>query len=91
MRAVKEKNRSNQKLTTRSIGFTHSVPIYVNEHITTARKRLLSLAVAKKKEVRWAYGQMGIWTDANGTIYARKTSDDRAIIIGSPADVQKIC
>ena len=87
MQAVKEKNKTDNKLTTLSIGYRHSVPIFVNDHLTPTRKRLLGMAIAKKRQVNWAF----VWTDSNGTIYARKSPQDRAVVIESSTDVDKIC
>lgn len=59
--------------------------VFVNEHLCPALKRLLSLALARRREYQWHF----VWT-RNGKVLVRKTEASSAIHIASEADLQKI-
>lgn len=63
----------------------NSAPVFVNEHLCQSQKRLLSLAIAKKRETNWRY----VWTQ-NGKILARKSDCQDCIHIDSVDDLSKI-
>lgn len=60
--------------------------IYINEHLCPFMKRLLGMAIARKRENRWKF----VWTK-NGSILARRTESSPIIPIHSESDLLKIC
>ena len=60
-------------------------PIFVNEHLTQERKRLIYEARKKKKELQYQH----LWTKA-GVIYLKKTDDSQPIRIVAQKDLSKI-
>lgn len=63
-------------LTNNSLGLGSSSPIYVNEHLCPTLKRLLSMAIRRKKDCQWR----SVWTH-NGRIFARQSDTSSAISI----------
>lgn len=61
-------------------------PIYINEHLCPAMKRLLGMAGARKREHAWKF----VWVK-NGVIFARRTEKSQIIRINRESDLDKIC
>lgn len=59
--------------------------IYINEHLTPHKRRLLWLAKTKAKESNWRF----IWV-RNGNIYAKKNEISNTITILNSADIELI-
>lgn len=59
--------------------------IYVNEHLTPHKRRLLWLAKTKAKESNWKF----VWV-RNGNIYAKKNETSNPIIITNATDIELI-
>lgn len=78
-KARKARVRNNQ------VGIPDDARVFVNEHLCPTLKRLLSLALARKRECQWRF----VWT-RNGKVLARKTEASGVIHIASEADLQKI-
>lgn len=57
-------------------------PVFVNEHLTIANKKLFSKALVLKKEKKWRF----LWTE-NCHIKARKTEDSRVFWINTESDL----
>lgn len=80
------KESKKQRVTTKDLDYGgDSKPVYINEHLTAANKKLLGAAVARKKATNWKF----VWT-AGGKIFARKDEDSRAFRIATLLDVDKI-
>lgn len=62
------------KLKNTDVGLENSDPVYVNEHLCLAQKKLLAFAVKKKYEHQWKY----VWSQ-NGKIFT-KQSDGLAVV-----------
>jgi hypothetical protein len=69
-----------------SLGFKSDTPIYVNEHLTGQRKRLLGMAKARCKDNNWKF----CWSTNGGTILARRNEEANAVKISNEADLVKI-
>lgn len=82
---VLEKARK-KKLTTTVLGLPTDLPIYINEHLCPTMKKILGMAVARKREHNWKY----VWT-RNGCVFARRTETSRIVPICCENDVNKIC
>ncbi|XP_065368909.1 putative leucine-rich repeat-containing protein DDB_G0290503 [Calliphora vicina] len=64
---------------------TNNKFIYVNEHLTPYKRRLLWLAKTKAKDSNWRY----VWIK-NGNIYAKKNEISNPIIIFNASDIELI-
>lgn len=73
------------RLTNRDFGNSSAAPVFVNEHLCPILKRLLGMAVAKKKANGWRY----VWS-RGGKIYAKKSDDSATITIKHELDLDKI-
>ncbi|KAH6919672.1 hypothetical protein HPB50_029344 [Hyalomma asiaticum] len=82
--SVLEKARK-KRIRNREVGVADESPIFVNEHLCPALKRLLSLAINKKRERHWRF----VWT-RNGKIFARRSETSDAIRIECERDLGKI-
>lgn len=60
-------------------------PVYVNEHLCPTLKRLLGMAVTKKRESGWKY----VWC-RNGKIFAKKSDGSETLAIKREHDLEKI-
>lgn len=67
------------------VGIQSEEQIYLNDHLCPALKRLLSLALARKREFKWRF----VWT-RNGKIFARKMVSANLVRIESENDLRKI-
>lgn len=76
-----------QRITTTDLDYGgQSSPVYVNEHLTSSKKRLLGAAIAKKKTVEgWKF----VWC-SGGKVFARKNEGANVIKITCMEDVEKI-
>ncbi|CAN7938936.1 unnamed protein product [Ixodes hexagonus] len=81
---VLEKARKS-RIRNHHVGISDEAQVYLNEHLCPTLKRLLSLAIAKKRECQWRF----VWT-RNGKIFARKTEQSAVQHILSEADLCKI-
>lgn len=72
------------RLRTSQIGLSGSneKPVFVNEHLTIANKKLFSKALALKKEKKWRF----LWTE-NCHIKARKSEDSKVFWINTESDL----
>lgn len=82
--SVLEKARKS-RLRNSQIGINDESPIFVNEHLCPALKRLLFLAGVRKRDYHWRY----LWT-RNGKIFARKNEGTDLVRIQSESDLNKI-
>lgn len=73
------------RLTNKDIGIDNPSPVYVNEHLCPAQKKLLGMAVKRKYECNWK----SVWT-FNGKIFARKNDSSDAVHISCERDLGKI-
>lgn len=70
-----EKARKLQ-LNNKGFGNASTLPVFVNEHLWPTLKRLVAMAVSKKRESGWKY----VWS-RNKKIYARKSDSSQVITI----------
>lgn len=82
--SVLEKARK-KRLSTTDFGFRQQAPIFLNDHLCPALKKLLGTAVAKKKDSGWRF----VWT-RDGKIFGRKTETSRILRISCLADIDKM-
>lgn len=75
------------RLTMKDLGNSSSAPIYVNDHLCPALKRLLGMAIEKKKACNWKF----VWVK-DGHILARKDedADSRVLRVRCARDIDKI-
>lgn len=74
------------RLTNRDVGHDEETPIFVNEHLCPALKKLLAMAVKKKHECHWK----SVWS-FKGKIYAKKAEGTPIIPIKDESDLKLIC
>lgn len=74
------------RLTNKDAGIDNTDPIYVNEHLCPALKRLLGMATKRKHEYEWK----SVWTN-NGKIYAKQADGMDAVHISHQNDLDRIC
>lgn len=80
---------TNTKLglpTESSLDSSTDEPIYINEHLCQFMKRLLGMAVARKREAGWKFA----WVK-NGNIFARRDEKSQVAAIKRESDLGKIC
>jgi hypothetical protein len=82
-----EKRRVKRNLNTKDVGFTQTTaePVYINESLSPAKRRLLAAARAVKKEKNYTY----LWV-RNGKIFLRKNPGDSVIVITSMEQIAKL-
>lgn len=80
------KKAKKHRLANNDIGLGTQTPIYVNEHLCPALKKLLGMAVQRKREHDWKF----VWS-VNGKILAKQTEDSNSIHITCEKDLAKIC
>lgn len=86
---ARKKRLTNEKLglpTESSSGSSTDQPIYINEHLCQYMKRLLGMAVTRKREVGWKF----VWVK-NGNIFARRDEKSQVATIKRESDLDKIC
>lgn len=76
-----EKTRT-LRLNNNDFGNTSTLPVFVNDHFCPILKRLLGMAVSKKRESGWK----DVW-NRNGKIYARKSDGSEVIAIKNECDL----
>lgn len=74
------------RFTNKDIGFEKNTPIYVNEHLCPALKKLLGMTIKRKRDNEWKYAWC--W---NGKIFAKKADGTDAIQIKNERDLANIC
>lgn len=74
-----------KEIVTSDLSLSGESPIYVNEHLCPALKKLLGMTVAKKKENNWKYA----WVK-DGKILARKTDTSNVLRVTCPEDLDKM-
>lgn len=79
--AAKKKRLTTSDINTNGSG----TPIYVNEHLTPTKKRLLGKVISIKKDLRAKF----VWT-SHGNIYFRKNDDSIIIKVNSEDDLVKL-
>uniref|UniRef100_A0A1Y1LGC7 FP protein C-terminal domain-containing protein n=1 Tax=Photinus pyralis TaxID=7054 RepID=A0A1Y1LGC7_PHOPY len=88
-RYVKEeiiaRRKVKRNLSTSDIGMTSGDTIYVNENLTSCRRKLLFRARQTQKEIGFKF----LWTK-NGFIYARKDEKSPITEINSTEDIERI-
>lgn len=78
-----KKRRVKRTLSTRHIGRTEDRPIYVNESLSPARRRLHAIARRFQKEKNYKF----LWM-INGKIFLRKEQNAPVKVVTSPEDLQ---
>lgn len=74
-----------KRITTEDLGFNGKTPVYVNEHLCPALKKLLGMTIARKKEMNWRFA----WAKA-GKVFARKAEASPIVRIVCERDLEKI-
>ncbi|KAM7290537.1 uncharacterized protein ISCGN_027158 [Ixodes scapularis] len=74
-----------KRITCQDFGLPETSSIYVNEHLCPALKKLLGMAVSKKREHQWRY----VWV-RDSKIFARKADGTPVITISDSGDLDKI-
>lgn len=74
------------RLTNKDVGLDEDTPIYVNEHLCPALKKLLAMAVKKKHECHWK----SVWS-FKGKIFAKQAESTPIIPIRDESDLKLIC
>ncbi|KAH6946556.1 hypothetical protein HPB50_013971 [Hyalomma asiaticum] len=74
-----------KRLTNPSLGLPTESPVFVNEHLCPEVKKMLGMAIARKREHSWKF----VWTK-NGTIHARRTETSPVVRIMRESDLNKI-
>ncbi|KAH7945741.1 hypothetical protein HPB49_015062 [Dermacentor silvarum] len=81
---VLQKSRK-KRLTNASLGLPTESPVFVNEHLCPEVKKMLGMAIARKREHSWKF----VWTK-NGIIHARRTETSPVVRIRRESDLNKI-
>lgn len=75
-----------KRLTNEDLGLSDNAPVFVNEHLCPALKKLLGQAISRKRDIGWKF----VWVQ-NGKILARKAEHAHIISIEHCDDLLKIC
>lgn len=67
------------------LGFQLNVPVFVNEHLCSAVKRLFGTTNGKRKECKWQYA----WT-RNGKVFFRESAEMAVVVIKILDDISKV-
>lgn len=73
------------RLSNKDLGFSTNTPVYVNEQLCPALKKLLGITVAKKKACGWKFA----WT-RDGRIFARRDEGSTVLHVRNERDVDFI-
>lgn len=73
------------RLKNTDVGLENSDPVYVNEHLCPAQKKLLAFAVKKKYEHQWK----SVWSQ-NGKIFMKQSDSSVVVPITSDKDLIKL-
>lgn len=79
------KKAKKTRLTNNDLGLENTAPVYVNEHLCPALKKLLAMAVKRKHEYHWK----SVWSH-NGKIFSKQTDDSPIVSITNENDIGKI-
>lgn len=79
------KRRVKRNLSTRHMGRTDDRPVYVNESLTPARRRLLAMARAVQREKNYKF----LWV-RNGRIFMRREENASVTIVTTQEDLSKL-
>lgn len=79
------KKAKKMRLTNFDLDLGSQEPVYVNEHLCPALKKLLGMAVRRKYEQHWK----SVWS-YDGKIYAREHDDAPTVQIRCESDLTKI-
>lgn len=82
--AVLQKARK-MRLSTEDLGFSPNSPLFINEHLCPALKRVLGMAIEQKKAKGWKF----VWT-SNGRVLARKDESSSILYLRNAQDVEKM-
>ncbi|KAH6943525.1 hypothetical protein HPB50_023163 [Hyalomma asiaticum] len=74
------------RLSNKDIGSDNTQKIYVNEHLCPTLKRLLGIAIGRKRDNGWK----SVWS-YNGKIFARKSDETPIVRIEHDEDLSNIC
>lgn len=77
------RRRVKRNLSTRHMGLSSDVPVYINESLSPARRRLYALARQEKRQRGYKY----LWL-RGGRILMRKEESARVVQISSQADLE---
>jgi hypothetical protein len=82
-----EKRRVKRNLNTKDVGFTqtNAEPVYINESLSPAKRKLFAAARVLKREKGYTY----LWV-RNGKIFMRKSQGDPVIVISSQEQIEKL-
>jgi hypothetical protein len=78
------KKREKKDLSTRHLGLSNDHPIYINESLSPARRRLLALA----RQARRKHGYKWLWV-RGGKIFIRKDDNGPVTVVKSQADLDE--
>lgn len=73
------------RLSVEDLGMSEKGPVFINEHLCPALKKLLGMTVAKKKDKGWRFA----WS-RDGKIFARKTESSRILRVSCVTDLDKM-
>lgn len=73
------------RLPNKDVGIDNTGPIYVNEHLCPALKRLLGMAIKRKHEYKWK----SVWS-CNGKIFERQADGIDSVHISHKNDLERI-
>lgn len=87
MESFIKKRKVKRNLNSRDLGFMggEASVIYINCSLTKEKRKLLNAARTARKEKHYTY----LWV-SNGRILMRKNPDDKAVLIQSQADIDKL-
>lgn len=81
-----EKRRIKRNLNTSDVGYPQpAVPVYVNESLSPAKRKLLTAAKNVKTEKNFSY----LWV-RNGKIFLRKNQGDPVIVVNTLDQLDKL-
>lgn len=75
-----------KRISCRDLDQPSDAPVFVNEHLCPYLKKLLGMAVSKKREHLWRF----VWV-RNGKILAKKSVDTPVISVSHEDDLRLIC
>lgn len=79
------KRRVKRTLSTRHMGRTDDRPVYINESLSPARRKLLAMTRAVQKEKNYKF----LWV-RNGRIFVRREENARFVIVATQDDLSKL-
>lgn len=79
------KKAKKARLTNDDLGLDDTAPVFVNEHLCPALKKLLAMTVKKKHEHKWK----SVWA-YSGKIYAKQSDGSSAVLIAHESDLEGI-